>query len=57
MVRGQTPEQILNSWAWQMLSKLKLHLMDQPVRNIRMALTDTRIAARIPDINSDSEVS
>ncbi|XP_065206271.1 ectopic P granules protein 5 homolog isoform X2 [Planococcus citri] len=55
VVRGQTPEQILNSWAWQILSKLKLHLMDQPVRMVRMALTDMRMTARIPDINSDSE--
>ncbi len=56
MVRSSTPEQALQAWAWQILSKLKLHLLDQPICHTRMALTDFRIAAQIPDINADTEV-
>ena len=57
MVLSETPEEALNSWAWQMLSKLKLHLLDQPICVARMTLSDYRIAAQIPDINVDSEVN
>lgn len=56
IVRNSTPEQALHNWAWQILSKLKLHLLDQPTRLIKLALTDNKLLAQIPDINSDTEV-
>lgn len=56
MVRNSSPEQALHNWAWQILSKLKLHLLDQPTRIVKMALTDSELLAQIPDINSDTEV-
>lgn len=56
MVRNSTPEQALHNWAWQIMSKLKLHLLDQPTRIVKLALTDSKLLAQIPDINSDTEV-
>lgn len=55
MIRPQTAEHIFSLWAWDMISKLRLHQLDQSETLCHYALSNLTAAfAHVPDMDSDS---
>ncbi|XP_043590253.1 ectopic P granules protein 5 homolog isoform X3 [Bombus pyrosoma] len=55
MIRPQTAEHIFSLWAWDMISKLRLHQLDQSEAHCHYALLNPTAAfAHVPDMDSDS---
>ena len=57
MIRPQNAEHVFLIWAWEMISRLRLHVLDQTDAVCRHALTNLADAfARIPDMDSDEHL-
>ncbi|KAK7871957.1 hypothetical protein R5R35_004755 [Gryllus longicercus] len=54
IVRPQSTEQIFSQWAWEMLTRLRLHALDQPDHAVWTAMANPATAfAGVPDIEND----
>ncbi|XP_076670129.1 ectopic P-granules autophagy protein 5 isoform X3 [Andrena cerasifolii] len=57
MIRPQNAEHVFLIWAWEMISRLRLHVLDQTDVVCRHALTNLADAfAHIPDMDSDDHL-
>ncbi|XP_053972222.1 ectopic P granules protein 5 homolog [Hylaeus volcanicus] len=57
MIRPQNAEHAFSLWAWEMISKLRLHQLDQSDAICQYSLMNLAEAfASIPDMNSDSSL-
>ncbi|KAK1120451.1 hypothetical protein K0M31_012430 [Melipona bicolor] len=55
MIRPQTAEHIFSLWAWDMISKFRLHQLDQNEAHCHYVLSNPTAAfAHVPDMDSDS---
>ncbi|XP_066999967.2 ectopic P granules protein 5 homolog [Anabrus simplex] len=56
MMRPQSNEQIFSSWTWEMATRLRLHVLDQPDHAIWTAMANPAAAfAGVPDLEGDSQ--
>ncbi|XP_024941283.1 ectopic P granules protein 5 homolog isoform X2 [Cephus cinctus] len=57
MVRPQSNEHAFTLWAWEMISRLRLHQLDQSDSASQYAISNPAVAfSRLPDLDSDSSL-
>ncbi|OAD55806.1 Ectopic P granules protein 5 like protein, partial [Eufriesea mexicana] len=57
IIRPQNAEHIFSLWAWNMISKLRLHQLDQTEKLCRFALLNPTVAfAHVPDMEVDTSL-
>jgi hypothetical protein len=54
MVRPQSAEQAFSLWAWETITRLRLHVLDQPDHIVWTAMANPAVAfSNVPDMDSD----
>ena len=54
IVRPQTNEQAFSIWSWETITRLRLHILDQPDHIVWTAMANPAVGfACVPDIDSD----
>ncbi|XP_069674865.1 ectopic P granules protein 5 homolog isoform X3 [Periplaneta americana] len=57
MVRPQSSEQAFSMWAWETITRLRLHILDQPDHIVWTAMANPAVAfANVPDMDSDEKL-
>ncbi|XP_063226634.1 ectopic P granules protein 5 homolog [Bacillus rossius redtenbacheri] len=57
MLYAQSSEQVFSAWAWEMISRLRLHVLDQPDHVVWTTMASPSEAMRdVPDMDSSSEL-
>lgn len=57
MVRAQSSEHVFSLWSWEMVSKLRLHMLEQSDGACQYAICNPREAfSYVPDLDSDASL-
>lgn len=57
MVRPQSAEQAFSLWAWETITRLRLHILDQPDHAVWTAMANPVVEfSAVPDMDSDSRL-